>query len=192
MAYQPTLVNQSAFLMGSARLFVASSSSATVYVEMGAMKDVKLTERFDSWVIRPDNCAKIIKGIKNQEVDVEGSLYELSFAKFARMRNGLDTYSTATFYFDTGGNMSFTPQNIVLVHTGATSSQTVTALIYYAAPVEGFTIPFPADDSLEPGMIPLKLTGTCMSTRTIGQQLMSIVDLRFGVSTAATLSTYST
>jgi hypothetical protein len=163
-----------------------------MYVEMGAMKDVKITERFDSWVIKPDNTAKIIKGIKNQEVDIEGSLYELSLAKLTRMRNGLDTYSTTTFYFDTGGNFSFTPQQVVLVHTGATSSQTVTVTVYYAAPVEGFTIPFPADDSLEPAMIPLKLTGTCVSTKTIGQQLMSIVDLRFGVSTAATLSTYST
>ena len=191
MAYQTT-PNTNAFLMGSARLFVASSSSPTVYVEMGAMKDIKLTESFDSWVIKPDNTPEIIKGIKNQKVTVEGSLYELSFAKLARMRNGLDTYSTTTYFFDTGGNFSFTPQNIALVHTGATSSQTITALIYYAAPVEGFSIPFPADDGLEPAMIPLKLVGSCQSTRTIGQQLMSIVDLRLGVSTAVTLSTYST
>lgn len=180
MAYQ-TSANSNAFLMGSARLFVASSSSATVYVEMGAAKDIKLTETFDSWVIKPDNTPEIIKGIKNQKVTIEGSLFELNFQKLNRIRNGLDSFSTTTFFFDTGGNMTFAPQNIALQHTGATSSQTVTAFIYYAGVTEGFTIPFPADDGTEPGLIPFKLVGNCQSTRTVGQQLMSIVDLRTNV-----------
>lgn len=184
MAYQ-TSANSNAFLMGSARISVPSSSGG--YVPLGAARGIKITEAFDSYEIEIDNCPKVLKGIKNQSVTVEGSLLELNFQKFARMRAGIDTFSTTTFQFDSGGNMTVTPQALYMVHTAATSSQTITVTIYYAGPTEGFTIPFPADDAIDVAEVPFKLKGICQSTRTVGSQLMSIVDTRTGV-----YDTYST
>ncbi len=184
MAYQ-TSANANAFLMGSCRISIPSSSGG--YVPLGAAKGVKITESFDSWVIKPDNTPEIIKGVKNQKITVEGELFEVNFQKFARMRGGIDTFSTTTFTFDSGGLMSITPQALYLTHTAATSSQTIAVTIYYAGITEGMTIPFPADDATDIPGVPFKLVGTAQSSRTVGAQLYTIVDTRSSV-----YDTYST
>ena len=182
MSYQ-TQAKTQAFLMGSCKISIPSSS-ADGYVELGSAKGVKITESFDSWVIKPDNTPEIIKGVKNQKVTVEGELFELDFQKFARMRGGIDTFSTTTFVFDTGGLMTVTPQALYLVHTaGPSSSNYIAVQIYYAGITEGMTIPFPADDATDIPGVPFKLVGTCQSSRTAGAQLMTITDMRSSVYT---------
>lgn len=177
-AYQST-ANSNAFLMGSCRMSVPSSSGG--YVHLGAARGVKITESWETYEVEADNTPPTILGVKNQRITVEGNLIELNFQKLARMRGGLDTFSTASFTFDSGGNVTITPQAFYMVHTGASSSQTVTATIYYAAVTEAMTIPFPADGKTDVAEIPFKLQGVCQSTRTAGQQLYSIVDLRASV-----------
>ena len=184
MAYQ--VVPQShAFLMGSCKISIPSSS-ADGYVSLGSAKGVKITESFDSWVIKPDNCAEIIKGVKNQKVTIEGELFELNFQKFARMRGGIDTFSTTTFVFDSGGLMSITPQSVYLVHTaGPSSSNYIAVQVYYAGITEGMSIPFPADDATDIPGVPFKLVGTCQTSRTAGAQLFTITDMRSSIYTTA-------
>lgn len=176
--YQTT-ANKNAFLFGSARISVPSSSGG--YVHLGAARGIQITESWDVFNVETDNTPTVQMGIKNQKVRVEGNLLEVNFQKLARMRGGIDTFSTATFTFDSGGNVTVTPQAIYLVHTAATSSETITATIYYASVQEGMTIPFPRDDGTDVAEIPFALEGICQSTRTAGSQLYSIVDLRNSV-----------
>ena len=192
MAYQ-TRAHSDAFLMGSARMLIPSSSGG--YVDLGAARGIKLTEAWDSYEIEVDNTPAVIKGIKNQTVTIEGNLLELNLQKIARMRGGIDSFSTTTYAFDSGGQMTVTPQQMILIHTAATSSQTVTAYIYYAAITDPLAIPFVSDDGTDVAEIPFKLKGTCQSSRTVGSQLYSIVDTRSSMYTTTTypyLSTYST
>ena len=95
------------------------------------------------------------------------------------MRNGLDTFSTTTFTFDSGGNVIITPQALYLTHVSqVSSSESISVTIYYATPQEGLQIPFPRDDGTDVAEVPFKFKGNCMSTRTVGQQLYNIVDTR--------------
>ena len=181
-SYQ-TNANSNAFVFGSARMYVPSSSGG--YVNLGSAKGVKITESWEEYEVEPDNTPTVIVGIKNQTVTVEGNLLELNLQKIARMRSGLDTFSTTTFTFDTGGNLTVTPQAFYLVNTSASSSQSITATIYWASIAEGLQIPFPSDHKTEVAEIPFKLKGVCQSTRTAGQQLYSIVDLRSNIYSTA-------
>jgi len=191
MPYQ-TSANSNAFVMGSVRVFLPSTTSTTSFWELGAARGVKLTETWDKYNIETDNTPDVMIGAKNQKITVEGNLLELNFIKLARMRNGYDTLSTTTFTFDSGGNITITPQALYLVHKGASSSQTITATIYYASVDEGMTIPFPRDAGTDVAEIPFKLTGVCQSSRTAGSQLYSIVDLRANIySTAYTYESTS-
>lgn len=186
-AYQ-TSANKNAFLMGSCRMYVPSSSGG--YVNLGSARGVKITEAWETYEVEPDNTPTVIIGVKNQTITVEGNLLELNLQKLARMRGGLDSFSTATFTFDSGGNVTVTPQAFYLVNASASSSQTITATIYYAAVTEGMTIPFPSDHKTDAAEIPFKLKGVCQSTKAAGQQLYSIVDLRDNVY-STTVSAYA-
>jgi len=147
----------------------------------GAARGVKLTETWDSLEIETDNTPPTIIGAKNQLITIEGSLLELDFQRLQLLRGGLDSFSTTTFTFNSGGNVTITPQAVYLTHTAGSSSQTVQATIYYASVTEGMQLSFPADDKTEAMEIPFKMVGVCMSTRTAGQQLYNIVDTRSNV-----------
>ena len=176
MPYQSTS-NFNAFVLGSARISVPSSSGG--YVHLGAARGIKITESWDKREIEIDNAANVQLGITNQTVMVEGNLLELNLQKIARMRNGIDTFSTTTFTFDSGGNMTVTPQAFYLIHVNPIrTSETLAATIYYASVDEPLSIPFPSDDGSEAGEIPFKIKGMIQSSRTTGQQLFSIVDTR--------------
>jgi hypothetical protein len=179
MAYQ-TSANRNAFVMGSVKMFIPSTASGE-YFNLGAARGVTITEAWESFEVETDNTPPIMIGAKNQTIEVSGNLLELNFLKLARMRSGFDSFSTTTFTFDSGGNVTITPQAFYLVHTGASSSQTVTATIYYASVTEGLSIPFPADGGTDVAEIPFTIKGVCQSTRTAGQQLYSIVDLRANI-----------
>lgn len=179
MPYQ-TSANANAFVMGSCRIFVPSTTSGN-YWELGAARGVKITETMDKFTVETDNTPDVMLGAKNQKITVEGNLLELNLLKLARMRNGYDTFSTTTFTFDSGGNFTITPQALYLVHKGASSSQTITATIYYASVDEGLTIPFPRDNGTDVAEIPFKFTGVCLSSKSAGTQLYSIVDTRSGI-----------
>ena len=184
MAYQST-ANQYAFVMGSARLAVPSSSGG--YVHLGAARGIQITEAWDVFEIETDNTETIELGVKNHTVEVEGNLLEVNFQKFARMRGGIDTFSTATFTFDTGGTVTVTPQGFYLTHVSQTSSsETVAVEIYYASVQEGLTIPLPRDDGTDVSEVPFRFKGVCQSTRTVGQQLLNIVDTRSDIYVAST------
>lgn len=185
MAYQ-TNANDRAFLMGSAEIFLLSSAGSSAYINLGAAKNVKLTENWDSWVVKPDNTPQVIMGVKNHTLTIEGELMELNFQKMAIIRGGLDTFSTTTYTFDSGGDMTLTPQAVYIQHHAATSSQTIFATIYYAAVTEGMQIPFPADDATDVASIPFKMVGVCQATRAVGSQLYSIVDSRSSVYVSTT------
>lgn len=184
MAYQST-ANQYAFVMGSCRIAVPSSSGG--YVHLGAARGVQLTESWDVFEVETDNTPLVQMGIKNQVVEVEGNLLEVNFQKFQRMRQGIDSFSTATFTFDSGGNVTVTPQALYLTHVSQTSSsESVAVSIYYASIQEGLTIPFPRDDGTDVSEVPFKFKGVCQSTRTVGQQLYNIVDTRSDIYVAST------
>lgn len=179
MAYQSTS-NLNAFIMGSCRLAVPSSSGG--YVHLGAARGVKLTETWENVEIEADNIEAVQYGIKNQELMVEGTLIEFNLEKFSVLRQGLDTWSTATVTFDSGGAVTITPQAFYLTHNSmVSSSESVTTTIYFASIQEGLTVPFPGDDSVDVAEIPFKLKGTNQSTRTVGAQLYNIVDTRSNV-----------
>jgi acyl-CoA synthetase (AMP-forming)/AMP-acid ligase II len=186
--YQTT-ANSNAFVLGSCRISIPSSSGG--YVNLGSARGVKLTEAWDSLEIETDNTPKIIIGAKNQTMTIEGSLLELDFHKLATLRGGLDSYSTASgMTFNSGGNTTITPQAVYLTHTSAAgSTQTIVTTVYYASITEGIQIPFPADDKTEAAEIPFKLKGICMSTRTAGSQLYNIIDSRANVYSTAYIST---
>jgi hypothetical protein len=187
MGYQ-TSANSNAFVMGSCRISIPSSSGG--YVNLGSARGVKITETWDNLEIETDNTPKITVGVKNQQIMVEGNLLELDFHKLATLRNGFDSYSTAAgMTFTSGGNVEITPQALYLTHTGASSSETVVTTIYYANVTEGITIPFPGDDKTEVAEIPFKIRGVCNSTRTVGAQLYNIVDLRNSVYSTTYYST---
>ena len=190
MAYQST-ANQYAFIMGSVRVAVPSSSGG--YVHLGSARGVQLAESWDVFEVETDNTPLVSMGIKNQIVEVEGNLLEANFQKFERMRSGIDSFSTATFTFDSGGNVTVTPQALYLTHISQTSSsESVVVTIYSATPQEGFTIPFPRDDGTDVAEIPFKFKGINESTRTVGQQLYNIVDTRSSIYVAqADMSTTS-
>jgi len=191
MAYQ-TRAHSDAFLMGSARMLIPSSSGG--YVDLGAARGIKLTEAWDSYEIEVDNTPSVVKGIKNQTITVEGNLLELNLQKIAKMRGGIDTFSTTTFTFDSGGNMTVTPQQVTLVHTAATSSQTVTAIIYYASVTDPMAIPYVSDSGTDVAEIPFKMKGVAQSSRTVGSQLYTIIDTRSSMYTTTDypyLATYS-
>lgn len=183
MAYQST-ANQNAFLMGSCRVAVPSSSGG--YVHLGAARGVKITEKWDTFEIETDNTPPVIKGIKNQTIEVEGNMLELNFQKLQRMRGGIDSFSTATFTFNSGGSVTVTPQALYLTHIAPSSSESIAVQIYYASIQEGLTIPFPRDDGTDVAEIPFKFKGINQSTRTVGQQLYSIIDTRSSVYVAST------
>jgi hypothetical protein len=186
MPYQ-TAANGNAFVMGSCRVSIPSSSGG--YVHLGSARGVKISEAWEQMDVEVDNTPLVMIGAKKQTVTVEGNLLELNFQKLARMRGGLDTFSTTTFDFDSGGNMTVTPQALYLVHTAATSSQTIAVTIYYASVTDALTIPYPSDDKTDVAEIPFKIKGICMSTRTAGSQLMNIVDTRTGVYSTTYYST---
>ena len=175
--------NSNAFLFGSATIGIPSSSGG--FVDIGAAKGIKITESFDSLQVDIDNCPTLLIGAKNQKVTVEGTMLEVNWQVLARMRGGLDTFSTTTFTFDSGGNVTITPQEVYIVHT-VSSSAKLAATIYYAGVTEGMTLPFPSDAGTTVAEIPFKLVGTCQSTRTNGQQLYSIVDTRQGIYNSTT------
>jgi len=188
--YQTTAISN-AFIMGSAVMYISGSTdkstTTALFLNLGAARGVKITESWDSLEIENDNTPPSIMGIKNQKVTIEANLTELNFEKLNYLRGGLSSWSTGTFTLNTGGNLTITPQAIYLKHytalytTVASSMETITAVIYYAAPVEGMSIPYPSNDKVEVGEIPIKLTGTIMSTRTAGSQLYQIVDTRQSV-----------
>jgi hypothetical protein len=184
MAYQ-TVSNSNAFVMGSCKIHISASTEKSTttgsFMNLGSARGVKITESWDSLEIETDNTPKIIIGAKNQQITIEGSLLELNFQKLQLLRGGVDSFSTTTFIFNSGGNTTITPQAIYLTHTGASSSQTVQATIYYASVTEGMQLAFPADDKTEVMEIPFKIKGVCQSTRTAGNQLYSIVDTRTSV-----------
>jgi hypothetical protein len=186
MPYQTT-ANSNAFVMGSCRVSIPSSSGG--YVNLGGARGVKITESFDPYEVEVDNTPMAIIGAKKQEVTVEGNLLELNFQKLVTLRGGLDSWSSANYTLDSGGNMTITPQALYLTHTAATSSQTIALTIYYASVTEGITIPFVSDDKTDVAEIPFKIKGICMSTRTAGSQLMNIVDTRTGVYSTTYYST---
>jgi hypothetical protein len=186
MGYQTT-ANSNAFIMGSCKIHISGSTekstTTALFLELGAARGVKITETWDNVEIETDNTPKITLGAKNQQITVEGNLLELNFEKLELMRGGIDTFSTTTFTFDTGGNVTIAPQAIYLTHTTA-STETVQATIFYASLTEGLTISFPGDDKTEVAEIPFKFVGKCQSTRTAGAQLYSIVDNRSDVYSA--------
>jgi hypothetical protein len=191
MSYQTT-ANSNAFIIGSCRVSIPSSSGG--YVDLGAARGVKLTESWDVMRVEIDNTPPVIVGAKKQVVEVEGNLLELDFHKLATLRGGIDTWtpvSTTDFTgtFISGGKVTVTPQALYLTHTGASSSETVVTSIYWASVTEGLTIPFPSDDATDVSEIPFKMKGVCVSTKTSLQQLYNIVDLRNNVYSTTYFST---
>ena len=182
-----TVSNSNAFIMGSCRVAIPTSTGG--YFRLGAARGVKVTEAWEWMEVETDNTPKIEIGAKKQTITVEGNLLELDFQRIAAMRGGIGAWSSVTFQFDSGGDLTITPQAIYLTHTAATSSQTVAVTIYYASIVEGLTIPFPGDDKTDVAEIPFKLKGVCQSTRTAGSQLYNIVDTRTGVYSTTYFST---
>lgn len=186
MGYQ-TIANSNAFVIGSCRVSIPSSSGG--YVDLGAARGVKLTESWDVFRVEIDNTPPVIVGAKNQVVEVEGNLIELDFHKLATLRAGIGAWSSASYTFNTGGQMTVTPQAFYLTHTGASSSQTIVTTIYYATIQEGLTLPFPSDNGTDVAEIPFKIKGVCQSTKTTLQQLYNIVDLRSSVYSTTYIST---
>jgi hypothetical protein len=184
MSYQTT-ANSNAFVMGSCAIYISGSTekstTTVVFLNLGSARGVKLTESWDSMEVEIDNTPPVLIGVKNQKITIEGNLLELNFEKLNYMRGGLSSFSTATFTFNTGGGVTITPQAVYLKHTGASSSQTITATIYYATLTEGLTIPYPSDDATDVAEIPFKFEGICNSTRTAGNQLYNIIDTRASV-----------
>lgn len=177
-----TTANSNAFVMGSATIYISGSTEKSTttgsFIDLGAARGVKLTETWDSVEIETDNTPKIVIGAKNQQITIEGTLLELDFYRMKMLRGGLDTFSTTTFTFDTGGNITITPQAIYLKHEAASSSETILATVFYASATEGLSLPFPSDNATDVMEVPFKLVGKCQSTRTAGEQLYSIVDSR--------------
>jgi hypothetical protein len=186
MAYQTT-ANSNAFVMNGCRVAIPSSSGG--FIQLGAARGVKVTEAWEWMEVETDNTPKIEIGAKKQTITVEGNLLELDFQRLSYLRGGIGLWSSATYRFDSGGNLTITPQALYLTMTGATSSQTVALTIYYASVTEGLTIPFPGDDKTDVAEIPFKFKGVCMSTRTAGSQLYNIVDTRTGVYSTTYFST---
>ena len=196
MSYQTT-ANSNAFVLGSCRISVPSSSGG--YVNLGSARGVKLTEAWDSMEIETDNTPKIILGVKNQTMTVEGNLLELDFHKLSALRGsqssagataGLDIYSTTgSPTFTSGGKMSIHPQAVYLTHTASESTQTIVTTVYYASITEGMQLPWPSDNAVETMEIPFKLKGVCQSTKTAGQQLYNIEDNRNLVYSTTSIST---
>lgn len=191
--YQTT-ANSYAYLLGSCRVSIPSSSGN--YIDLGSARGIKITESFDSMQVETDNTPAVIVGAKKQTVTVEGNLLELDFRKLRALRGYLDgaTWSTgsttASLTFNTGGSTTgITPQAMYLTHYTNSTSASIVTTIYYASITEGLTIPFPADDKVEVAEIPFKVKGICQSTRTVGSQLMNIVDLRTGVYSTTYFST---
>ncbi len=192
-----TTANSNAFVLGSCRISVPSSSGG--YVNLGAARGVKLTETFDSVEIEIDNTPKVVVGAKNQQVMVEGSLLEIDWHRLAALRGSMQSTSefdqwsydstTLAQTFTSGGNVTFNPQSLYLVHTGASSSQTVTITLYAATPEEGMTLAFPSDNATDVLEYPFKMKCVAQSTRTAGSQLMNIVDLRTSVYSTSYFST---
>jgi hypothetical protein len=187
MGYQTTS-NANAFVMGSCVVHISGSTEKSTttgsFLNLGSARGVKITEAWDSMEIETDNTPPSIIGVKNHTITVEGNLLELNFQKLKLIRGGLDTFSTTTFQFDTGGNVTITPQAVYLTHTGATSTDKVQATIYYASITEGLTLAFPSDDKTDVMEIPFKFKGVCQSTRAAGKQLYNIVDGRANVYTS--------
>lgn len=186
MAYEST-INTSALLMKSARISVPSSSGG--FVPLGACRDIKITENWDPLVVETDNAGMQVIGIRNQTITVEGKMIELNWQKLSRMRGGIDTFSTATFTFDSGGNLTVTPQAVYITSIDALSTNSMVATIYYAYCTQPLEIPFPGDDKTDVAEIPFKLKGMAMSTRAVGYQLYSVVDSRGFYSTGSMTST---
>ncbi len=184
MGFQTT-ANSAAFVMGSATVYISGSTDKSTttgsFIDLGAARGVKLTETWDMVEIEIDNTPKVVVGAKNQQITIEGTLLELDFYRMSMLRGGLDTFSTTTFTFDTGGNVTITPQAVYLKHEAASSSETIIATIYYASVNEGMSLPFPSDNATDVMEVPFKLVGKCQSTRTAGNQLYSIVDSRQGI-----------
>jgi hypothetical protein len=193
MPYQ-TVANSNAYLLGSCRVSIPSSSAA--YIDLGSARGVKITESFDSMMVETDNTPPVIVGAKKQTVTVEGNLLELDFRKMRALRGYLDsaTWSTgsttATLTFNSGGSTTgITPKAFYLTHYTDSTSLSIVTTIYYASITEGFNLPFVSDDKTEVMEIPFKIKGVCQSTRTVGSQLMNIVDLRSGVYSTTYFST---
>jgi len=191
--YQTT-ANSYAYLLGSCRISIPSSSGA--YIDLGAARGVKLTESFDSMQVETDNTPAVIVGAKKQTVTLEANLLELDFRKLRALRGYLDaaTWSTgsttATLTFNSGGSTTgITPNAIYLTHYTNSTSAAVTTTIYYAAITEGLNIPLVSDDKTEVAELSIKLKGICQSSRTVGSQLMNIVDTRTGVYSTTYFST---
>ena len=196
MAFQTT-ANANAFVLGSCRISVPSSSGG--YVNLGSARGVKLTESFDSVEVEIDNTPKYIVGAKNQQVMVEGNLLELDWHRLAAMRGSMSTagsldswsYDSTTLAqtFTSGGNTTMPTQSLYLTHTGASSSQTVVFTLYAATPTEGMTINFVSDNGTDVAEFPFKMTCKAQSSRAQGSQLMNIVDLRASVYSTEYFST---
>lgn len=177
MGYESTLVNTRSFLLKSARVSIPSSSGG--YVPLGACRDVKLTETYDPLIVEADNAYQVVVQARNQSMTVEGKMLELNWQKIARMRNGVDTFSTATYTFDSGGNLTITPQAVYITSNDAIGSTgTLAITVYYSYCTQPLEIPFPGDDKTDVAEIPFKLKGILNASLTAGQQLYRAVDTR--------------
>jgi hypothetical protein len=84
----------------------------------------------------------------------------------------------ASNLYKTGGNMQLTAQVVRFTNTNA-SGKMFYITVFKATSESGITIEFPADDADDVAATPIKMVGTCDTSRTAGDQLFEIYDEQY-------------
>ena len=177
--FQTEIQNEDAIRLGSCKVEIAPYDKTTpVYVELGAARNVKLTEQIEIATIAPDNTPPIRK-VKAQTVVVSCEWMEPTLTGLAALRGALDTVTSAAGEdtFKAGGKTDIGYVSVRLTNTNA-AGKTYQVTIYKAQITRGLEQAFSPDADLAAAAIPLEFTGVEDSTKPAGEQLFEIVDMQ--------------
>lgn len=116
MASQTTVQNSEALRWGSAKVETALYSAGFgSLVNLGAIRELVLTETFNPVTVESDNAGTIRRFINSQKMTITFIWLEPELSKLNTLRGGLDTYSTVA-----ASPTPVTDENVVLNDTDFT------------------------------------------------------------------------
>ncbi len=183
--FQTEIQTTEAIRLGSCKFEIAPYSETPAFVNLGAMKNVKMVEQIEFVTIEPDN-APPIKKVKSHKAIITGDWQEPTLAGIAAMRGDFDTLTTVagTDTLDTGGMDEIDYIIVRLTNTNA-ATKTYQYTVHKCQVTKGIEQAFGADSALTPAAIPLEITGELDLSKTRGEQLMQIVDMQAPTTPAA-------
>jgi len=167
---QTTVQNANKMQFGSGKLEYSTDDGST-WTDVGAMRNIVFTERWEQVKVDSDNAGRVKTGIRNQIATIAGDLMEINLANLDALRGGLDTYTT-----DAGVSETNTSQDTIRVRVTHTTEddEEFRITLYKAVSVSGIEIAFQSDEADDVNVVPISIEGEKDTTRDVGDQLFEL------------------